>query len=192
MATHFITVLNGVITGQHCGDINANLFDTPYYGHERIEIPRGVNVSNFDKPEFYTKDWKRKSNEQLINEGLIPMPKGYLFEGDNLRQMTREERIIEGLEEPPSGYKVKDGSIVEMTIKEKIKAGVISQETYNAQLEAEASAELNRRLSALQNPEALAAAELDKTFAASRLSKLQALMKVKEQPGWPFDVAWPD
>jgi hypothetical protein len=124
MATHFITVLNGVITGQHSGDINVNFFGTPYHGHERLAIPPKARVSVFDKLEFYDKNWKRKNNFQLIKENLLPMPKGYVKEDDDLRLMTAEERIITGLDNPPWGHKIANGKITEMTQIERINFGL--------------------------------------------------------------------
>jgi len=121
---HFITVLNGVITGQHSGDFAADFFNTPYYGHERIIIPPNVTVSTFDKIEFYDENWNRKSNAYLIDAGLLPMPDGYVRDGDELRRMTSQERIIAGLDEPEEGTKVVDGQIVFMTQVQRIEAGL--------------------------------------------------------------------
>jgi hypothetical protein len=219
MATHFITVLNGVISGQHCGDINVDLFRTPYYGHERIIIPPNVNVYEFDKVEFYDKNWKRKPVLQLIDEGLLPMPEGYVREGDSLRPMTQEERIIAGLQELPPGLKVEKGEIVPMTQVERIDAGLdklepgfkiengeivqmplleqfetgqITQAEYNQCLSDETTTELQRRLAELQTPEALAQAELNEVYAAERKAKLTALLAVKQQDGWPVNIVWPE
>ena len=124
MSVNFITLSNGVITGQHFGDIDADLFNTPYYGHERLQIPPTVRVREYDKLAFYDDDWARKSNIQLIDEGLIPMPEGYVREGDELRKMTGEERILAGLDAPQPGTKIVDGKIVPMTQMERIEAGL--------------------------------------------------------------------
>ena len=124
MVTHFITVSNGIITGQHCGDIHVDFFGTPYHGHDRIVIPQDIMVSNFDKVEYYDENWKRKPDIRLIDEGLMPMPEGYIREGDNLRKMSKEERIIKGIDEPPAGHKVENGMIVEMSQVERINAGI--------------------------------------------------------------------
>ena len=190
MVTHFITTLNGVISGQHCGDINADFFSTPYYGHDRIVIPPNVSVREFDKVEFYDEDWKRKPVLQLIDESLIPMPEGYVQEGDELRPMTREERILAGLDEPQPGYKVENGEIVPMTIEERLEAGQLTQEEYERRISANNFAELQRRFAELQTPEALAQAEVDENYAAERRAKLAALLAVKQQPGWPVSVEW--
>ena len=218
MATHFITVLNGVITGQHAGDLNADFFNTPYYGHERIVIPKDVMISNYDKVEFYDESWNRKSTVQLVDEGILPMPEGYLREEDKLRRMTPEERIISGLDEPEPGTKIVDGEIIFMTLMERIKAGLeklphgfkiqgeeivsmtmqeqlaagqITQEEYDSRIATDNAAELDRRLAEQQTPVALARAEVDPAFAVSRKEKIAALLAVMGQPLWPVKAEWP-
>ena len=217
MVTHFITVSNGIITGQHCGDIKADFSKTPYHGHERVVIPQGVMVSVTDKIEFYTNDWQRKPDIQLINEGLMAIPEGHVIEEGVLRRLSSEERIVRGIDEPPAGYKVEDGEIVQMTRVERINAGLeelpkgrkiegdeivemslseqlaagqISQEDYDEILAAENIDKLQCRLAELQTSEVLAQAELDDAYAAERKAKLTALIAVKKQSGWPVTVDW--
>ena len=192
MAESFITVLNGVITGKHHGDINAELYGTPYYGHERIVVPFHAQVSTLEPVTFYTPDWERKPDCCLIDEGLLPMPEGYVQEDGGLRPMTREERIIAGLDEPQPGYKVADGQIVPMSLEEQVEAGQVTQKDYEEHLAAGNESELQRRLADLQTPEALAQAELDDEYAVERKAKLAALLAVKTQPGWPVTVEWPE
>jgi len=188
---YFITVLNDVITGLHAGDIGADFYGTPYYGHNRIEVPRIDGIRVFDSIHYYTHDWKRKTDYQLIDGGLISMPEGYVREGDALRRMTKEERIIAGLDEPQPGFKVKNDEIVPMTLLERLEAEQISQDEYNDRITSENENELQRRLAELQTPEALAQAEIDEEFAAKRKKQLVALLAVKQQAGWPIDVKWP-
>ena len=219
MITHFITVSNGIITGRHCGDIHVDFFGTPYHGHDRVVIPQGIMVSSFYKVEYYDEHWKRKPDIRLIDEGLMPMPEGYVREGDNLRKISKEERIIKGIDEPPAGYKVEsgiivemsqierinagleelppahklvDGEIIPMTLLEQLAAGQITQESYEQILAAGNGDELQRRLAELQTPEVLAQAEVDAEYAVERKAKLAALLAVKKQPGWPVSVAWPE
>jgi len=191
MAESFITVLNGVITGKHHGDINADLYGTPYYGHEKIEVPLEAVIAPLEPVSFYTPDWRHKSECCLIEEGLIPMPEGYVQEGDTLRPMTREERVVAGLDEPPPGYKIEGGSFVPMSIAEQFAAGQITQGDYEQYMTGENISELQRRLVELQTPEALAQAEIDENYAAERKVKLAALLAVKTQPLWPVSVEWP-
>ncbi|MDR2701698.1 MAG: hypothetical protein LBB72_04640 [Spirochaetaceae bacterium] len=86
-----------------------------------------------------------------------------------------EERIIAGELPVPEGYMVQDGTLVNI-----------------AAYEQEATAELNRRLAELNSEEAKARAEIDAEYAAERKAKLAALLAVKQQPGWPVTVEWPE
>jgi hypothetical protein len=192
MAESFITVLNGVITGKHHGDMNTELYGTLYYGHEKIAVPYDTAVVPLEPVKFYTSDWQRKSDCCLIDEGLLPMPEGYVREGGELRPMTADERVIAGIEQPQPGYKIVKGQIVPMTLKEQLTAGQITQEVYEAHMAAENTGELQRRLAELQTPEALAQAEVDEEYAAARKKNLTALLAVKKQPSWPVTVKWPE
>jgi hypothetical protein len=86
-----------------------------------------------------------------------------------------EERIQRGEIPPPEGYQVIDGVIVDIV-----------------SLSRDAEAELNRRLAEFTTEEAKARAELDEAYAAERKTKLAALLAVKQQAGWPVNIAWPD
>jgi len=192
MVVYFITTLNGVITGSHAGDINCDFYGTEFYGHERVEVPKGTKVTISDHVDFYDENWVRKSNVQLIDEGIIPMPEGYVREGDELRKMTQTERILVGVDAPPLGYKVTNGEIVPMTLEEQVAAGLVTQAELDQRTAAVNTAELQRRLSELQTPEAVAQAEIDDAYAAERRAKMAALLAVKQQPGWPLEVKWPE
>jgi len=87
---------------------------------------------------------------------------------------SEEERILRGEMEPWAGCKIIDGKIVNI-----------------AELEKDAEGELNRRLAELQTPQAIAQAEIDPVFAASRKEKLAELLAVMDQPQWPLKVEWP-
>jgi len=194
MVSYFITVSNGVITGSHTGDIKADFFGTPYYNHERIEVPKEVyaSIKESDKVDYYDKQWKRKPDYQLVKEKIIPMPEGYVWEGKELRKLSQEERIVAGLDEPPEGYKVEGCKIVELTPQEKVSVGLITQEDCNNQIAEQNREELKRRLGELQTPEILAEAETDEDYALKRKNKLIALLAVKKQKKWPLEVNWPE
>jgi len=195
MVDYFITVLNGVITGSHCGDINCDFFGTEFYGHDRVKMPESVylEVRAFDRVDFYNENWVRKPDVQLIDEGKIPMPQGYVREGDALRKMAPEERILAGLDAPPFGHKVENGEIVPMTLEEQAEAGLVTQAELD-QRKAEINyAELQRRLSDLLAPVAVAEAELDPDgYGEARKAQMAALIAVKQQQGWPLIVKWPE
>ncbi|MCL2374137.1 MAG: hypothetical protein FWC65_02730 [Treponema sp.] len=192
MAEAFITVLHGVITGKHHGDIGADFWGTPFFGHEKKEAPFEAlaNITPMEPLEFYAADWQRKSNAELITEGLLPMPPGHVIAGDTLRPMTEVERFEAGLIERP-GVRVVDGEFVPMSLQEQLDAGQIAQADYDQRMAADNTAELQQRLAELQTPEALAEAEVDEAFAAERKAKLAALLAVKKQPGWPAEARWP-
>jgi len=191
MAESFITHLNGVITGKHHGDMNAYFYGTPYYGHNRTHVPFDAEVTPMDLITFYDENWKRKTDVQLIKEGLLPIPKGYVLDGDILRGMSAEERVAAGLDEPPEGYKFVDGELIEMSAEEKIEVGLMTQEEYDTRRANDNNMELQSRLAELQTPEVLAQAEVDETYAAARKAKLAALLAVKTQALWPLEVVWP-
>jgi len=192
MAESFITVLNGVVTGKHHGDMNADFYGTPYYGHEKVAVPFTAAVVPLEPVTFYTQDWERKSDCCLIMEGLLPMPQGYVREENQLRPMTRDERILAGLDDPPFGHKIEDGVLVPMTLEERVEAGQITQEDYEQTLAMENGNELNRRLAELQTRVSIAKADVDPEYAAERKAKMIALLAVTEQPGWPVTVEWPE
>ena len=85
-----------------------------------------------------------------------------------------EERVLRGEIPAQEGCKVIDGKIVNVAV-----------------IEAQAEAELQRRLAEYLNPEAMAQAELDEEYAALRKTKLVELLAVKQQTGWPTDIIWP-
>jgi hypothetical protein len=188
----FITVKNGVVTGFHSGSLGADFFGTPYYGHERVQVPPGAMVSAGDLVGYYDEAWRRKSDLQLIGEGLIDMPEGYVIEGEALRKMTDDEKVLAGLAPPPEGMKAEGGKIVPMTLEDKKEAGAVTEEEYLAAKTAQAQGELNRRLAELSTEEAKALAEVDGEYAAGRKAKLAALLAVKQQAGWPVNVVWPE
>ena len=186
----FITVKNNVITGVHMGTSNPDLFNTVYYGHEIIEIPVDAEVFQGDTIECYN-NWKRKSNVQLIEEGLIKLPPGYVIENAGIRKLTDEEQVIQGLIPPAPGYKVSGGEVIPMTGKEMHNEGLLSDEEYVASEEANALDELNNRLSVYNSNESKARAEIDAEFALERKKEITTLLSVKDQPGWPLEVIWP-
>ena len=94
----YITISDGKITGHYCGET----------------LPPGaIIVNDFngcpgDPVEFYTHTWQRKSDIELIREGLIPIPLGYKLDGDNLTEMSLLEKIQSGIEELPIGYNARN------------------------------------------------------------------------------------
>lgn len=110
----YITISDGKITGHYCGET----------------LPPGaIIVNDFngcpgEPVEFYTPSWQRKSDIELIREGLIPIPLGYKLDGDKLTEMSLLEKIQSGIEELPIGYKLENNEVIEMSLLEKIKEGL--------------------------------------------------------------------
>jgi hypothetical protein len=50
----------------------------------------------------------------------------------------------------------------------------------------------NSRLAELTSPFAIAKAELDPEYKQIRLETLKALMEISKQPGYPYNVEWPE
>ena len=190
----FVTVRNGVITGVHNGDATVDLFNTGYYGHEIIEIP-AVAISHImtgDILDYYTDTWERKPDRQLVGEGLMAIPAGYVMDGDYARRMTDDELVVAGLKAPPQGHKVDGGRIVPMTIDELLHHGQITKEQHREQKLIAETDELNRRLAEHTSIEAQARALVDEEYDAARKQQISALLATKTQPNWPISVVWPD
>lgn len=85
-----------------------------------------------------------------------------------------EELIIAGELPIPEGYAVEDGRLVNIAVYEQ-----------------EAQSELNRRLAKLNTEENKARAAIDEDYAAEWKAKIAAVLAVKQQPGWPTEVVWP-
>ena len=60
------------------------------------------------------------------------------------------------------------------------------------EIEANATAELNRRLSEIMTPEIKALAEVDDEFREEYKGKIKALLDLKTKKGWPDKIDWPD
>jgi hypothetical protein len=189
----FITTDGTRIIGHHNGDLAVDLFGTPYYGLQRIEVPEKASIYPGEPLAYYNREtWERASNADLIHAGLMDMPEGYVIKNGSVEKMTREERIVAGLDDPEPGTRVQDGKIVPMTPDERYTAGLITEEQFQEYKLQQALAELNGRLAALSTEEAKAMAEVDPDYAAERKTKIAALLAVKQQPGWPVTVVWPE
>jgi hypothetical protein len=105
---------------------------------------------------------------RLFYEALYEHKYGEIADSD-------EERILRGEIPPPEDCQVIDGAIVNI-----------------AEIKQQVDEELNRRLSAYMSAESLAHAEIDAEYAAERKTKIAALLAVKQQPGYPLTVEFPE
>lgn len=120
--TEYITIKDGIITGNYITD---------------GKLPKGAIAVNFDgvvgdKVDYYKSDWTRKTEVELVKEGLQPMKDGYKWNSDQTGfvEMSQAEKIQAGLEELPQGQKIEGGELVTMTDEEKLAEGQLSQEEY--------------------------------------------------------------
>ena len=122
--TEYITIKDGIITGNYITD---------------GKLPEGaIAVKDFagvvgDKMEYYKNGWTRKTDVELVKEGIEPMKAGYKWNSDQTGfvEMSQAEKIQAGLEELPQGKKIEGGQLVSMTDEEKLADGQLSQEEYN-------------------------------------------------------------
>lgn len=138
-----IKIENEKITKHLIVSDNRKLNDNEY-------IVNNWNGNVGESVDYYDENWNRKSQVQLISDGLEELPVGYKIVKDELVEMTRLEKINAGIEtlsndekivddeivkkteiemyqdgslEIPAGFKIKNDELVEMTKIEKINAG---------------------------------------------------------------------
>ena len=88
-----------------------------------------VQVDNWqgqkgESVDYYNSDWTRKTQIELIEQGLETLPSGYKIVDGAIVAMSQIEKIESGLETMPNGFKIVNGELVEMTQTEKIIAGL--------------------------------------------------------------------
>lgn len=108
----YMIVNNNIIEAIYCGDVeeNENIIILP----EKHEVRTGENIA------FYNDNWSRKSDVELMQLGLIELPKGYKLENGSIIEMSFNEKVIAGIEEIPPYYKIENNQLVEMAEHEKL------------------------------------------------------------------------
>ncbi len=122
----YVEIENNYIKNLCCGD---------YVPKDCIEVEEDWAGRIGEPLSFYDENLKRKSNIQLIKEGLLGMPIGYKFNEDKTKiiLLNQIERIEYGLDKLPNGFKIENDKLVEMSIEEKFAAGLISQKEIDEQ-----------------------------------------------------------
>lgn len=84
--------------------------------------------------DFYNKNWQRKSEFELMKEGLVEVPKGFRCNKSKtaLEEMTQVEKIEAGIEKLGENQIIENGEIRELTNSEMFKKGLLSEETFAA------------------------------------------------------------
>lgn len=124
IVNEYITIENGVITGNYITD---------------GEVPEGaIVVKNWlgvvgDPVAYYDSDWNRKTDVELIAEGIQSMPDGYKWNDtkSDIIEMSQIERIQAGIEKIPMGFKIEGGQLVTMTDEERLASGQMTQAEYD-------------------------------------------------------------
>lgn len=84
--------------------------------------------------DFYDKNWHRKSEFELMKEGLIEVPKGFKWNQSKtaIEEMSQVEKIEAGIEKLRENQIIENGEIRELTNSEMYKKGLLSEETFAA------------------------------------------------------------
>lgn len=116
----FCVLTNGIVTEVCCGQIQ------PYEGRSDILIlPDDHNVTvGTRKVEINERGYLIPVSER-ISRGIIVLDDYHVLDGEDIRRKTDEELVVDGLLPTPVGFKVEDGAILAMTIEEKIEAGLV-------------------------------------------------------------------
>lgn len=181
--TYFITVLDGVITGSHCGNLNVDFTNTEFHGHERIAVPPNTQVVVSDKVTYYDKNWQRRPDSQLVAEGLMPMPVGHkLVDGELMLKMPASEVIagVDGFKNLVADYKIEANGVLPETLNEDNTIRNRALETVDAEL------------TRLVSPRYIAHGQLDAEFESRRLQSIREWLDVENQPSFPAEIDWPE
>lgn len=119
----YITIENQIITGHYVGD-----------SIPTEAIPITDFIGRVGEPvSYYNPDWTRKSDIELIAEGIQSMPDGYKWNDtkSDIIEMSQIERIQAGLEKMPQGFKIEGGQLVPMTDEERLASGQMTQAEYD-------------------------------------------------------------
>lgn len=84
--------------------------------------------------DFYDKNWQRKSEFELMKEGLVEIPKGFRWNLSKtaLEEMSQVEKIEAGIEKLQENQIIENGEIRNLTNSEMYKKGLLSEETFAA------------------------------------------------------------
>lgn len=82
--------------------------------------------------DFYNKNWQRKSEFELMKEGLIEVPKGFKWNKSRtaIEEMTQVEKIEAGIEKLQENQIIENGEVRNLTNSELYKKGLLSEETF--------------------------------------------------------------
>lgn len=181
----YIKIKNNIIVGIFCGTTDEE---------DVIILPANHEVREGDSLDFYTDNFKRKSDIQLMQEKLIPIPQGYKIDNDKLVEMTFNERIIAGIDELPRNMKIVDNKLVEKSEEEKL-ADMTTEEksTYHRQ---KRDVLLNSVLWKVERHSQEERLGMETTLSEEEyinlLIYIQDLRNLPQQAGFPDKVMYPE
>lgn len=179
----YMIIKDNIVTGIYCGIAEEGSITLPVNHEVRVGEPL----------TFYNNDYTRKSDIQLMHENLIPIPKGYKIENNNLVELSYEEKVVMGLESLPYGMKIVDNNLVPMTEDEKL--AVMTTEEKAVCHKQKRDALLNAELWKVErhNQEILLGREttLSNDEFMHLLRYIQELRDLTEQPNFPNEVTYP-
>lgn len=84
--------------------------------------------------DFYDKNWQRKSEFELMKEGLVEVPKGFKWNKSKtaLEEMSQVEKIEAGIEKLQENQIIENGEVRDLTKSEMYKKGLLSEENFAA------------------------------------------------------------
>lgn len=82
--------------------------------------------------DFYDENWQRKSEFELMKEGLVAIPKGFRWNKSKtaLEEMSQIEKIEAGIEKLQENQIIENGEIRNLTNSEMYKKGLLSEEIF--------------------------------------------------------------
>jgi hypothetical protein len=119
----YLKIENNLITEMLCGRI-----DNP---DDHTIVPDSFQGSVGQDIRWFDENYSFKTIKQRIDEGTLTLDSTQKLEGDNtIVNKTNEELIQEGLLTPPEGFKVVEYQIVPKTLEDKLADNDITQESY--------------------------------------------------------------
>lgn len=119
----FITHDGAKITAIYSGDpskVNAKTFEVP----ETFQGTTGMPLAMLDA------EWRRRPTEELIEEGIIPKPNGFVWDREkrDWRSVTKAELVADGRLELGPREKVEGDLVVEKSMGELDAEGLLTAE----------------------------------------------------------------
>lgn len=180
----YMIVKNNIVEAIFCGEAEEG----------SIILPKNHQIRVGEPLTFYNEDYTRKSEVQLMQEGLIELPQGYKIDNDKLVEMAYDEKIIAGIEQLPNGMKIVGDKILPMTEEERLQTMTDEEKaTYHRQ---QRDILLNAEVWKLQRHEQEKLLGINTTLTEKEYIKLlqyiQELRELPQQDGFPNTVVYPN